>query len=69
VDPYSFDFMVKDRIRELAGEAAGQQRITIGKKRHLRTWLVAVVHLWSPSVSQELAIGDDLKEHDHDLSA
>lgn len=76
MDPYSFDFMVKDRIRELLGEAAGRQRITNGNKRHLRTWLVAVVHLWAPSAAEPvLAPGCDdpgcegIEEHQQDASA
>jgi len=66
VDPYSFDFMVKDRIRELVGEAAGQQRVANGKKRHLTTWLSAVVHLWTPAPSE---ICDGGEEHEQDVSA
>jgi len=66
VDPYSFDFMVKERIRELVGEAAGQQRVANGKKRHLTTWLTAVVHLWTPAPSETCAGGE---EHEQDVSA
>lgn len=61
MDPYSFDFMVKDRIRELAGEAAGEQRVANGKKRHLTTWLTAVVHVWSPVVG---AMPVSIEHHD-----
>lgn len=71
MDPYSFDFMVKDRIRELAAEVAGQQRMANGKKRHVRTWLTAIVHLWTPSMpeaahSQECC---DAEDHKQDVSA
>ena len=65
MDPYSFDFMVKDRIQELVGEAAGQQRVANGKKRHLTTWLTAVVHLWTPDPSETC---DGAEEHE-DVSA
>ena len=76
MDPYTFDFLVKDRIRELTGEAAGEQRLAMGNKRHLTTWLTAVVHLWSPSVpasavslesSEANCAGE--AEHDHGVSA
>lgn len=77
MDPYTFDFMVKDRIRELEGEAAGLQRIAMGRKRHLSTWLTAVVHLWSsnaaevpvPSSEGCLEPCSDVKDHEHGLSA
>ena len=66
MDPYSFDFMVKDRIRELVGEATGEQRMANGNKRHLRTWLTAVVHLWTPAASETC---DGVDEHEEDVSA
>lgn len=68
MDPYTFDFMVKDRIRELMGEAAGQQRLAMGKKRHLTTWLTAVVHLWSPSI-EEPASSAECEDGEHGVSA
>ncbi len=66
MDPYSFDFMVKDRIQELVGEAAGEQRMANGNKRHLRTWLTAIVHLWTPAPSEAC---DGVDEHEEDVSA
>jgi hypothetical protein len=63
VDPYSFDFMVKDRIRELAAEVAGQQRLANGKKRHVKTWLTAIVHLWTPTMT-EPAVSEQCCEED-----
>jgi hypothetical protein len=58
--------MVKDRIKELVGEAAGGQRMANGNKRHLRTWLTAVVHLWTPTQSETF---DAVEAHDEDVSA
>ena len=66
MDPYSFDFMIKDHIRELEGEAAGGQRMANGKKRHLRSWLTAVVHLWTPTPSEAC---DGVEEHEEGVSA
>ena len=66
MNPYSFDFMVKDHIRELEGEAAGGQRMAIGKKRHLRSWLTAVVHLWTPTPPEAC---DGVEEHEEGVSA
>ena len=66
MDPYSFDFMVKDHIRELEGEAAGGHRVANGKKRHLRTWLTAVVHLWTPTPPEAC---DGVEEHEEGVSA
>lgn len=65
MDPYSFDFMAKDRIRELEREVADQQRLAIGKKRHLTTWLTAVVHLWAPNDP----VSATAEDRDHDVSA
>jgi hypothetical protein len=73
VDPYSFDFLVKDHIRELAGEAAGEQRVANRKKRHLTTWLTAVVHLWTPSAPAVSVACDPtcsgVEDHEHGVSA
>jgi len=66
VDPYSFDFMVKDRIQELVGEAAGEQRMANSKKRHLTTWLTTVIHLWTPAPSETR---DSVEEHEEGVSA
>jgi hypothetical protein len=68
--------MVKDRIKELVGEAAGGQRIANGNKRHLRTWLVAVIHLWSPSMGEPIVSGEcseaasaGMEDHEQEESA
>jgi hypothetical protein len=63
--------MVKDRIRELTGEAAGEQRVANGKKRHLTTWLTAVVHLWSPGIGEPVdhASCKGVEDREQDISA
>jgi len=73
VDPYSLELMARDRIRELEHEAAGRKLLAISRKRHLTTWLTAVVHLWPASAPLVSVAADPtcsgVEDREHGVSA